>query len=176
MSQQMGDGHRRFLQLMMGSAVVTRREAESLHRYCCEAHKSESFQICSTSVNLHHKINTSNLQQHADSFWWYFLWVVKCLLYLFWNIKVAKWIKYNPHLLGRHVLSFSMTFRIIHYFLFSAAQYVPHKLDDFINTINSKLQPLFMQIRRGMSEDSGEQCYALVREFHFSILPHFSPP
>lgn len=67
MSQQMGDSHRRFLQLMMGSAVVTGREAESLHRYCCEAHNSESFKISSASVNLHHKINTINLQQHVHS-------------------------------------------------------------------------------------------------------------
>lgn len=52
MSQQMGDGHRRFLQLMMGSAVVTGREAQSLHRYCCEAHNSESFKICSTLIYI----------------------------------------------------------------------------------------------------------------------------
>lgn len=45
MSQQMGDSHRRFLQTMMGCAVVTGREAESLYRYCCVAHKGESFEI-----------------------------------------------------------------------------------------------------------------------------------
>lgn len=67
MSQQMGDGHRRFLQMMMGCAVVTGREAASLHRYCCEAHKSESVRICPTSVNLHYKTNISNLQQHAHA-------------------------------------------------------------------------------------------------------------
>lgn len=36
------------------------------------------------------------------------------------------------------------------------------KLDDFIATINSALQPMFMQIRKGMSEDSGQQYFALV--------------
>ncbi|XP_078022107.1 non-structural maintenance of chromosomes element 1 homolog isoform X2 [Epinephelus lanceolatus] len=41
-------------------------------------------------------------------------------------------------------------------------QHIPDKLDDFIDTINSKLQPMFMQIRKGMSEDSGHQYYALV--------------
>ncbi|XP_076584264.1 non-structural maintenance of chromosomes element 1 homolog isoform X2 [Chaetodon auriga] len=41
-------------------------------------------------------------------------------------------------------------------------QHGPDKLDDFIDTINSKLQPLFMQIRKGMSEDTGHQYYALV--------------
>ncbi|XP_008315729.1 non-structural maintenance of chromosomes element 1 homolog isoform X1 [Cynoglossus semilaevis] len=41
-------------------------------------------------------------------------------------------------------------------------QYVPDQLDNFINAINSKLQPLFMQIRKGMSEESGQQHYALV--------------
>ncbi|KAJ0050744.1 hypothetical protein NL108_005125, partial [Boleophthalmus pectinirostris] len=39
---------------------------------------------------------------------------------------------------------------------------VPDKLDDFIETINSKLQPMLMQIRKGMSEDNGQQYYALV--------------
>ncbi|XP_039672120.1 non-structural maintenance of chromosomes element 1 homolog isoform X1 [Perca fluviatilis] len=41
-------------------------------------------------------------------------------------------------------------------------QHTPDKLDDFIETINSKLQPMFMQIRKGMSEDNGHQFYALV--------------
>ncbi|KAM7009560.1 non-structural maintenance of chromosomes element 1 homolog isoform 1-T1 [Tautogolabrus adspersus] len=41
-------------------------------------------------------------------------------------------------------------------------QHAPEQLDDFIDTINSKLQPLFMQIRKGISEDSGHQFYALV--------------
>ncbi|KAM7009561.1 non-structural maintenance of chromosomes element 1 homolog isoform 2-T2 [Tautogolabrus adspersus] len=40
--------------------------------------------------------------------------------------------------------------------------HAPEQLDDFIDTINSKLQPLFMQIRKGISEDSGHQFYALV--------------
>ncbi|KAK5866203.1 hypothetical protein PBY51_020412 [Eleginops maclovinus] len=41
-------------------------------------------------------------------------------------------------------------------------QHAPDKLDDFIETINSKLQPMFMNIRKGMSEESGDQFYALV--------------
>ncbi|XP_034454931.1 non-structural maintenance of chromosomes element 1 homolog [Hippoglossus hippoglossus] len=41
-------------------------------------------------------------------------------------------------------------------------QYNADKLDSFIDTINSKLQPMFMQIRKGMSEDDGQQYYALV--------------
>uniref|UniRef100_A0A8B9PJF3 Non-structural maintenance of chromosomes element 1 homolog n=1 Tax=Apteryx owenii TaxID=8824 RepID=A0A8B9PJF3_APTOW len=40
--------------------------------------------------------------------------------------------------------------------------YAHDKLDDFINTINIHLQPLFMQIRKGMSEDDGRVRYALV--------------
>ncbi|XP_019732306.1 non-structural maintenance of chromosomes element 1 homolog isoform X2 [Hippocampus comes] len=35
-------------------------------------------------------------------------------------------------------------------------------LDDYINTINSNLEPMFMQIRKGMCENSGVQHYALV--------------
>lgn len=42
------------------------------------------------------------------------------------------------------------------------AQHDPDRLDDFIDTINSKLQPMFLQIRKGMSEDNGLQYYALV--------------
>ncbi|XP_039860438.1 non-structural maintenance of chromosomes element 1 homolog isoform X1 [Simochromis diagramma] len=41
-------------------------------------------------------------------------------------------------------------------------QYAPDKLEDFIDTINSRLQPMFMQIRKGMSENNGLQYYALV--------------
>lgn len=51
------------------------------------------------------------------------------------------------------------------------AQYVPDQLDNFINAINSKLQPLFMQIRKGMSEESGQQHYALVCLFNSSLCP-----
>ncbi|KAM6299371.1 non-structural maintenance of chromosomes element 1 homolog [Aegotheles albertisi] len=40
--------------------------------------------------------------------------------------------------------------------------YAHDKLDDFISTVNSHLQPLFMQIRKGMSEDDGRAHYALV--------------
>ncbi|KAM9314437.1 non-structural maintenance of chromosomes element 1 homolog isoform 2-T4 [Pholidichthys leucotaenia] len=41
-------------------------------------------------------------------------------------------------------------------------QYAPDKLEDFINVINAKLQTMFMEIRKGMSEDDGFQYYALV--------------
>lgn len=41
-------------------------------------------------------------------------------------------------------------------------QCFPDHLDDFIDAINVKLQPMFMQIRKGMSEDNGHQYYALV--------------
>ncbi|NXO28578.1 NSE1 protein, partial [Cisticola juncidis] len=40
--------------------------------------------------------------------------------------------------------------------------YEHDKLDDFISTINSNLQSLFMQIRKGISEDDGKVHYALV--------------
>ncbi|XP_033373765.1 non-structural maintenance of chromosomes element 1 homolog isoform X3 [Parus major] len=40
--------------------------------------------------------------------------------------------------------------------------YAHDKLDDFISTINSHLQPLFMQIRKGLSEDNGRAHYAVV--------------
>uniref|UniRef100_A0A8C7YCK6 Non-structural maintenance of chromosomes element 1 homolog n=1 Tax=Oryzias sinensis TaxID=183150 RepID=A0A8C7YCK6_9TELE len=43
-----------------------------------------------------------------------------------------------------------------------AAPHAPDKLDEFIDTINSKLQPMFMQIRKGMSEVNGHQYYVLV--------------
>lgn len=52
---------------------------------------------------------------------------------------------------------------------FSAAQYAPDKLEDFIDTINSRLQPMFMQIRKGMSEDNGLQYYALVSDLMFVL-------
>ncbi|XP_065416443.1 non-structural maintenance of chromosomes element 1 homolog isoform X2 [Chrysemys picta bellii] len=40
--------------------------------------------------------------------------------------------------------------------------YAHDKLDDFINVVNIHLQPFFMQIRKGMSEDDGRTYYALV--------------
>ncbi|XP_077381177.1 non-structural maintenance of chromosomes element 1 homolog isoform X1 [Festucalex cinctus] len=40
--------------------------------------------------------------------------------------------------------------------------YSPNRLDDFIDIINSNLEPMFMQIRKGVCEDSGLQHYALV--------------
>ncbi|KAK7174459.1 hypothetical protein R3I93_001619 [Phoxinus phoxinus] len=42
------------------------------------------------------------------------------------------------------------------------AHYVADRLDDFINVINAQLQPLFMYIRKGMSEENGLEYYALV--------------
>ncbi|XP_068178217.1 non-structural maintenance of chromosomes element 1 homolog isoform X1 [Antennarius striatus] len=44
----------------------------------------------------------------------------------------------------------------------SSSPITPDKFNDFIDTINSKLQPLFIQIRKGTSEDDGRQYYALV--------------
>lgn len=54
-----------------------------------------------------------------------------------------------------------------------AAQCAADTLDDFIEVINSKLQPMFMQIRKGMSEVTGYQHYALVSGFDFSIMSEF---
>uniref|UniRef100_UPI00398F6C72 non-structural maintenance of chromosomes element 1 homolog isoform X2 n=1 Tax=Pristiophorus japonicus TaxID=55135 RepID=UPI00398F6C72 len=42
------------------------------------------------------------------------------------------------------------------------AHYRHDHLDDFIKSINGHLQPLFMEIRKGMSEDDGRQHYALI--------------
>uniref|UniRef100_A0A8C2KAS3 Non-structural maintenance of chromosomes element 1 homolog n=1 Tax=Cyprinus carpio TaxID=7962 RepID=A0A8C2KAS3_CYPCA len=36
------------------------------------------------------------------------------------------------------------------------------RLDDFINVINTQLQPFFMHIRKGMSEEDGLEYYSLV--------------
>lgn len=47
-------------------------------------------------------------------------------------------------------------------FLAFLAHYVADRLDDFINVINAHLQPLFMYIRKGMSEENGLEYYALV--------------
>ncbi|XP_015228108.1 PREDICTED: non-structural maintenance of chromosomes element 1 homolog [Cyprinodon variegatus] len=41
-------------------------------------------------------------------------------------------------------------------------QCAPDRLEEFIEAINSRLQPMFMQIRKGMSEEDGQQHYALV--------------
>ncbi|XP_069544276.1 non-structural maintenance of chromosomes element 1 homolog isoform X1 [Brachyistius frenatus] len=81
MSQQMGDGHRRFLQTMMANGIVDEPEAKKLYQFCCQKHNT---------------------------------------------------------------------------------QCAPDRLDHFIDTINSKLQPMFMQIRKGISENNGDQYYALV--------------
>ncbi|XP_062999193.1 non-structural maintenance of chromosomes element 1 homolog [Elgaria multicarinata webbii] len=40
--------------------------------------------------------------------------------------------------------------------------YVQDKLDDFINFVNVQLQHLFMEIRKGLSEENGRTYYALV--------------
>ncbi|XP_061684729.1 non-structural maintenance of chromosomes element 1 homolog isoform X2 [Syngnathoides biaculeatus] len=40
--------------------------------------------------------------------------------------------------------------------------YASDQFDEYIDTINSNLEPIFMQIRKGMCEDSGLQHYALV--------------
>ncbi|XP_053327081.1 non-structural maintenance of chromosomes element 1 homolog [Spea bombifrons] len=40
--------------------------------------------------------------------------------------------------------------------------YMQDRLDDFIDVINKHLQPLFMQIRKRISEDDGKRYYALV--------------
>ncbi|KAG7316929.1 hypothetical protein KOW79_019227 [Hemibagrus wyckioides] len=42
------------------------------------------------------------------------------------------------------------------------AHYLPDKLEEFIDVINTTLQPMFMHIRKGSSEEDGAQHYALV--------------
>ncbi|KAG9279984.1 non-structural maintenance of chromosomes element 1 homolog [Astyanax mexicanus] len=42
------------------------------------------------------------------------------------------------------------------------AHYSADRLDEFIDVINANLQPMFMYIRKGMSEEDGVQYYALV--------------
>ncbi|XP_076865375.1 LOW QUALITY PROTEIN: non-structural maintenance of chromosomes element 1 homolog [Brachyhypopomus gauderio] len=42
------------------------------------------------------------------------------------------------------------------------AQYSQDRLDEFISVINTHLQPLFMHIRKGMSEEDGLDYFALV--------------
>ncbi|XP_046894959.1 non-structural maintenance of chromosomes element 1 homolog [Hypomesus transpacificus] len=43
-----------------------------------------------------------------------------------------------------------------------SAHYAHDRLDEFIDVINAQLQPMFMQIRKGMSEEDGLTHYALV--------------
>lgn len=38
------------------------------------------------------------------------------------------------------------------------------RLDDFIAVVNAQLQPLFMEIRKGLAEADGRTCYALVTQ------------
>lgn len=52
--------------------------------------------------------------------------------------------------------------------------YAHDKLDDFISTINRHLQPLFMQIRKGLSEDDGRAHYALVSTYMMLPSPGLS--
>lgn len=40
--------------------------------------------------------------------------------------------------------------------------YVPDKLDEFIDVLNKHLQPVFMQIRKGVGEHDGKRYYTLV--------------
>lgn len=47
---------------------------------------------------------------------------------------------------------------------FHSAHYAQDKLDEFIDVINAQLQPMFMEIRKGMSEEDGLQYYALVSD------------
>lgn len=95
MSQQMGDSHRRFLQTMMGCAVLTGREAESLLRYCCEAHNSESFKICFCSLTLHyirHIKNLNDLSKHPHSGrCFYFYRLINVLYGCFETLRWPKW-------------------------------------------------------------------------------------
>lgn len=44
----------------------------------------------------------------------------------------------------------------------SVAHFSPDRLEEFIDVINANLQPMFMQIRKGTSEEDGTQHYALV--------------
>uniref|UniRef100_A0A9R1SG38 Non-structural maintenance of chromosomes element 1 homolog n=2 Tax=Cyprinus carpio TaxID=7962 RepID=A0A9R1SG38_CYPCA len=76
MSRTMGDSHKRFLQTIMSSGIISASQAVALHKHCCET--------------------------HAD------------------------------------------------------------RLDDFINVINTQLQPFFMHIRKGMSEEDGLEDYSLM--------------
>lgn len=54
---------------------------------------------------------------------------------------------------------------------FLSVKYAPDKLNEFIDSININLQPLFMQIRKGMSEESGLWHYALVSYFSSHTTP-----
>ncbi|MEE6498205.1 hypothetical protein FKM82_003007 [Ascaphus truei] len=42
------------------------------------------------------------------------------------------------------------------------AHYSHDKLDEFVSVLNKHLQPLFMLVKKGMSEDDGKSYYALV--------------
>ncbi|XP_041943351.1 non-structural maintenance of chromosomes element 1 homolog [Alosa sapidissima] len=44
----------------------------------------------------------------------------------------------------------------------AGANYSQDRLDEFVDVINMHLQPMFMHVRKGMSEEDGLQYYALV--------------
>lgn len=54
------------------------------------------------------------------------------------------------------------------------ANYNQDKLDEFIDVININLQPMFMHIRKGMSEEDGLQYYALVGDVNMNMCAVFS--
>lgn len=91
-----------------------------------------------------------------------FCWII-CLLFHFSSALKAKlcfcWCV--SHLEIECQLYASVLFELC-IFLAFLAQYVADRLDDFINVINAQLQPLFMYIRKGMSEENGLEYYALV--------------
>lgn len=51
----------------------------------------------------------------------------------------------------------------------SVAHFSPDRLEEFIDVINASLQPMFMHIRKGTSEEDGAQHYALVGDY--SVYP-----
>ncbi|KAG7271493.1 hypothetical protein CRUP_005114 [Coryphaenoides rupestris] len=54
--------------------------------------------------------------------------------------------------------------------------YAADRLEEFIGVINSRLEPMFMRIRVGASEDDGTQYYALVNPTPPLSTPSPSPP
>uniref|UniRef100_A0A8C2KDD8 Non-structural maintenance of chromosomes element 1 homolog n=1 Tax=Cyprinus carpio TaxID=7962 RepID=A0A8C2KDD8_CYPCA len=58
------------------------------------------------------------------------------------------------------IMSSGVLFELCIYIAFLA--HYTDRLDDFINVINTQLQPFFMHIRKGMSEEDGLEYYSLV--------------
>lgn len=83
----MGDAHRRFLQTMMGCAVVTGPEAEALHKFCCQVHHSES--ICPPS-DPHLPPIWSTSDRHLPH--------IAPHLPPIWSTLLHIWPTYDPHL------------------------------------------------------------------------------